>query len=102
MAQPVEVNRSSGKRKAQLQNAPKASQYSAKKAETTPLQLPHKYKTQMCKNFISGNPCPFGKNCNYAHGEEQLKKYTSAQTLEELPKVEEPKFHPEAPIFKSS
>jgi len=69
---------------------------------------PHKYKTVMCKNFLSGTPCPFGKNCNYAHGEEQLKKFSQLRQIEQAPKmqeivkVEEPKFQPEAPIFKSS
>jgi len=42
---------------------------------------PHKYKTVMCKNFLSGTPCPFGKNCNYAHGEEQLKKFSQLRQI---------------------
>ena len=38
---------------------------------------PHKYKTQMCKNFEKSKTCAFGRNCNYAHGEEQLNRYTA-------------------------
>ena len=33
---------------------------------TTP--YPHKYKTVMCKNYQKGLTCPFGDECNYAHG----------------------------------
>ena len=33
---------------------------------TTP--YPHKYKTVMCKSYMSGKTCKFGDTCNYAHG----------------------------------
>lgn len=36
---------------------------------TSPKVMPHRYKTQMCKNFENGNSCQFGQRCNYAHGE---------------------------------
>jgi hypothetical protein len=38
----------------------------AQKKITTP--YPHKYKTVMCRNFQKGLECPFGDECNYAHG----------------------------------
>ena len=47
----------------------------SKPVTTCPKVLPHRYKTQMCKNFQNGNSCPFGQRCNYAHGESQLEKY---------------------------
>ncbi len=31
------------------------------------------YKTQLCKNFISGK-CKYGKRCTFAHGEKGLRK----------------------------
>lgn len=37
---------------------------------TTP--YPHKYKTVLCKFWAKGQKCPFGNDCNYAHGHNQL------------------------------
>ena len=31
-----------------------------------------KKKTELCRNWESGRDCSFGKNCAYAHGEEEL------------------------------
>ena len=49
--------------------ARKAKPVTAKKL-TTP--YPHKYKTVLCKFWVKGQKCPFGNECNYAHGHQQL------------------------------
>jgi hypothetical protein len=34
---------------------------------------PAKFKTQLCQNFMNGEPCPFDPWCAYAHGEQELR-----------------------------
>ena len=46
------------------------SEAASSKTVTTP--YPHKYKTVLCKFWIQGHKCPFGPDCNYAHGHNQL------------------------------
>ena len=48
---------------------------SVKSSSAKPKAFPHRYKTQMCKAYEQGQTCPFGHNCNFAHGERQLQKY---------------------------
>jgi len=31
-------------------------------------------KTEMCRKFLNGEYCPYGKGCNFAHGIEELKQ----------------------------
>ncbi len=39
-----------------------------------------RYKTQLCRNFSSGN-CRYGDECQYAHGKDELRKFTVNNTL---------------------
>jgi cleavage and polyadenylation specificity factor subunit 4 len=32
------------------------------------------YKISLCKHFLQGD-CPFGENCHFAHGEEELRQF---------------------------
>ncbi|KRW99883.1 hypothetical protein PPERSA_12559 [Pseudocohnilembus persalinus] len=38
--------------------------------------LPHNYKSVLCRDFSKGG-CKFGDNCNYAHGQNELRKKLS-------------------------
>lgn len=45
------------------------------------LNIPYNnYKTQVCKYFEQEKQCQYGRNCTYAHGEDELRK-----PYEELP-----------------
>jgi len=45
---------------------------------TTP--YPGKYKTVMCKFWNQGKDCPYGNECNYAHGRNQIKQRDNNQS----------------------
>ena len=38
------------------------------------MQLNVRYKTSMCKYFESGQPCPIGEKCHFAHGQDEMRK----------------------------
>jgi len=39
------------------------------------LNIPYSnFKTQLCKFFEKEGKCKFGKNCQFAHGESELRK----------------------------
>lgn len=42
----------------------------------------------MCQQWAAGLPCSFGKNCNYAHGHGQLKKFLAIQAQAGAEKAE--------------
>ena len=35
-----------------------------------------RYKTSLCKNFTSGQTCPYGEKCQFAHGDHELRLNT--------------------------
>lgn len=42
-----------------------------------------KIKTELCQFWIEGKKCPWGINCNFAHGEEELKfRYSTLLLME--------------------
>jgi hypothetical protein len=42
-----------------------------------------KVKTEMCQYYIDGRECPWGQNCNFAHGEHELKfRYSTLLLME--------------------
>jgi len=45
------------------------------------MAMPHKYKTTLCKHFKESKTCPFGDNCNYAHGDAELQSFLEEQRL---------------------
>ena len=34
---------------------------------------PERYKTQYCKQWVSGTECPYGHKCQFAHGPAELR-----------------------------
>ena len=62
----------------QHQNNPNASKLKVTnkiKIITLLIQGPSnpRYKTTLCKNFSSGQVCPYGSKCQYAHGTQELR-----------------------------
>ena len=35
-----------------------------------------KYKTTLCKKFLSGEGCPYGDKCQFAHGSQELRLFS--------------------------
>lgn len=55
----------------------KQTQQSSEMNKTTiefPGFISNKFKTAMCENFVQGK-CQYGQKCNFAHGEEELRRF---------------------------
>merc|ERR1712137_882830 len=48
---------------------------------------PERYKTVLCEKWVRLGECPYGRKCQFAHGEEELRERTCAR-CEEAPVVE--------------
>lgn len=52
------------------------------------LNIPYNnYKTQRCKYFDQEGQCKFGKNCSYAHGEDELRNPYDFVTQTPVPPI---------------
>ena len=50
------------------------------------LNIPYNnFKTQLCKFFEKEGKCKFGKNCQFAHGESELRKPYEMMSQENAP-----------------
>lgn len=53
------------------------------------LNIPYNnYKTQACKFYAEGQPCHYGKNCTYAHGNVELRQPYQELPPDALPSLE--------------
>ncbi len=41
------------------------------------------YKISLCKHWLTSGVCPFGEECHYSHGEEDLKKFQGTDDLDD-------------------
>ncbi|GFH49919.1 hypothetical protein CTEN210_06395 [Chaetoceros tenuissimus] len=57
-----------------------------------------KIKTELCLFFSRGEKCPFGKKCNYAHGEHEL-KYTTLEEMDKANLISDVKSYRSYPCF---
>ena len=68
---PIAHGRSPANSPTQTQRSSPSSQ-AKKRASVSPAEN-KKYKMELCKNFLKGS-CPFGANCHFAHGTEELNR----------------------------
>ena len=40
------------------------------------------YKTELCRNYGTSKGCLYGIKCNFAHGEEELMKFSNAHEMQ--------------------
>jgi len=57
-----------------------------------------KVKTELCSYYLKNEPCPFGKDCHYAHGYHEL-KYTKVMELKQHGLIDDPCTYRTRPCF---
>jgi hypothetical protein len=57
--------------------------------QSTSHQIPVRYKTRMCRNWLQGE-CQVGAVCSFAHGEDELRPLEEEENLESQPKQHQP------------
>ena len=43
-----------------------------------------RYKTTLCKKFSSGQTCPYGDKCQFAHGQQELRLYSGQNMVQNM------------------
>ena len=64
--------------------APAAPVTPVKKRKLPPAAKSDMYKTRMCRNYMETGRCKYGRVCQFAHGMNELRKYSSCVCLDHV------------------
>jgi hypothetical protein len=81
-----------------IPNPPQASlDYQA--VNNVPSSPKRNYKTELCKNFEESRYCRYGSKCNFAHGKDELARFSSAYEMYANGLIENPDTYLSRPCF---